>query len=63
MKDCKQQALAKEKVKEMMHEARLMRYFNHENIVRIHGVAVCREPPMIIIEMVHFRLLPHHTDE
>lgn len=43
---------AKEKIKEMMHEARLMRYFDHENVVKIHGVAVCREPLMIIIEMV-----------
>ncbi|KAM3723591.1 Fer-related kinase [Dirofilaria immitis] len=52
IKDKKQLEQAKEKVKEMMHEARLMRYFDHENVVKIHGVAVCREPLMIIIEMV-----------
>uniref|UniRef100_A0A0R3S0I9 Protein kinase domain-containing protein n=1 Tax=Elaeophora elaphi TaxID=1147741 RepID=A0A0R3S0I9_9BILA len=36
------------KTREMMHEARLMRYFDHKNVVKIHGVAVCREPLMII---------------
>ncbi|CAG9539126.1 unnamed protein product [Cercopithifilaria johnstoni] len=43
----------KEKIKEMMHEARLMRYFDHENVIKMHGVAVCREPLMIIIEMIN----------
>lgn len=52
IKDVKQQEQAKEKVKEMMHEARLMRYFDHENVVKIHGVALCSEPLMIVIEMV-----------
>uniref|UniRef100_A0A1I7VTF4 receptor protein-tyrosine kinase n=1 Tax=Loa loa TaxID=7209 RepID=A0A1I7VTF4_LOALO len=53
IKDKKNIQQAKEKIKEMMHEARLMRYFNHENVVKILGVAVCREPLMIIIEMVN----------
>lgn len=45
-------ALRKEKIKEMMHEARLMRHYDHDNIVRIYGVAVDREPLMIVIELV-----------
>ncbi|VIO91502.1 Uncharacterized protein BM_BM7313 [Brugia malayi] len=53
IKDKKNIQQAKEKIKEMMHEARLMRYFDHENVVKIHGVAVCREPLMIIIELVN----------
>ncbi|VDN03160.1 unnamed protein product [Thelazia callipaeda] len=53
VKDKNQLQQAKMKVKEMMHEARLMRYFHHVNVVKIHGVAVCREPLMIIIEMVN----------
>uniref|UniRef100_F1L0I7 Tyrosine-protein kinase n=1 Tax=Ascaris suum TaxID=6253 RepID=F1L0I7_ASCSU len=51
-KEGAQQERAKEKVKEMMHEARLMRFFNHPNVIKIHGVAVCREPLMIVIEKV-----------
>lgn len=42
----------KAKAAEMMHEARMMRDLVHENVVRLHGVAVCREPLMIILEMV-----------
>uniref|UniRef100_A0A914ZR39 Tyrosine-protein kinase n=3 Tax=Parascaris univalens TaxID=6257 RepID=A0A914ZR39_PARUN len=45
-------AHAKEKIKEMMHEARLMRHYDHVNIVRMYGVAVDYEPLMIIIELV-----------
>lgn len=48
-----QMAFRKEKIKEMMHEARLMRQYDHDNIVRIYGVAVDREPLMIIIELVN----------
>ncbi|VDM91879.1 unnamed protein product [Litomosoides sigmodontis] len=47
-----QMAFRKEKIKEMMHEARLMRHYDHDNIVRIYGVAVDREPLMIVIELV-----------
>lgn len=47
-----QMALRKEHIKEMMHEARLMRHYDHDNVVRIYGVAVDREPLMIIIELV-----------
>ncbi|KHN82011.1 Tyrosine-protein kinase transforming protein Fps [Toxocara canis] len=51
--DEKQMEKAKEKIKEMMHEARLMRNFRHVNVVRMYGVAVCREPLMIILEKVN----------
>ncbi|VDN45019.1 unnamed protein product [Gongylonema pulchrum] len=49
-------ALRKEHIKEMMHEARLMRHYDHDNVVRIYGVAVDREPLMIIIELVSNKL-------
>ncbi|VDO19016.1 unnamed protein product [Heligmosomoides polygyrus] len=44
--------LCKAKIKEMMKEARLMRNFNHKNIVRIYGVAVDEQPLYIILELV-----------
>ncbi|CAJ0579670.1 unnamed protein product, partial [Mesorhabditis spiculigera] len=46
------QAMDKEKIKELMKEARLMRNFAHPNVVRIYGVAVLREPVMIVMELV-----------
>ncbi|KHN78389.1 Tyrosine-protein kinase Fer, partial [Toxocara canis] len=52
VKDEAQLIHAKEKIKEMMHEARLMRHYDHDNVVRIYGVAVDREPLMILIELV-----------
>ncbi|VDM50147.1 unnamed protein product [Toxocara canis] len=36
----------------MMHEARLMRHYDHVNVVRMYGVAVDCEPLMIVIELV-----------
>ncbi|VDK60941.1 unnamed protein product [Anisakis simplex] len=53
IKDKKQLEKAKEKIKEMMHEARLMRNFRHVNVVRMYGVAVCHEPLMILLEKVN----------
>ncbi|KAJ1365995.1 hypothetical protein KIN20_026504 [Parelaphostrongylus tenuis] len=44
--------LCKAKIKEMMREARLMRNFNHKNIVRIYGVAVDKQPLYILLELV-----------
>ncbi|KJH43207.1 SH2 domain protein [Dictyocaulus viviparus] len=44
--------LSKAKIKEMMKEARLMRNFNHRNIVRIYGVAVDEQPIYILLELV-----------
>ncbi|KAL6739158.1 hypothetical protein Aduo_012641 [Ancylostoma duodenale] len=44
--------LCKAKIKEMMKEARLMRNFKHNNIVRIYGVAVDEQPLYILLELV-----------
>ncbi|KAK6747464.1 hypothetical protein RB195_000579 [Necator americanus] len=44
--------LCKAKIKEMMKEARLMRNFKHNNIVRIYGVAVDEQPLFILLELV-----------
>ncbi|PIO56371.1 protein tyrosine kinase, partial [Teladorsagia circumcincta] len=44
--------ISKEKIKEMMQEARLMRELNHPNVVRIYGVALLEHPLYIILEYV-----------
>ncbi|VDK51592.1 unnamed protein product [Anisakis simplex] len=44
--------LNKEQLKELLHEARLMRLFKHENILKTYGVAVHKEPIMIILELI-----------
>uniref|UniRef100_A0A0M3I8G2 Tyrosine-protein kinase n=1 Tax=Ascaris lumbricoides TaxID=6252 RepID=A0A0M3I8G2_ASCLU len=44
--------MSKEKIKEMMKEARLMRNYDHPNIVRMYGVAVEHEPLLIVMELV-----------
>ncbi|VDM42624.1 unnamed protein product [Toxocara canis] len=44
--------LSREQLKEMMHESRLMRLFKHENVLRTYGIAVFKEPIMIILELV-----------
>ncbi|XGW28690.1 hypothetical protein V3C99_008463, partial [Haemonchus contortus] len=51
--------LCKAKIKEMMREARLMRNFRHENIVRIYGVAVDEQPLYIILELMTGGALNH----
>uniref|UniRef100_A0AC34QTS6 Protein kinase domain-containing protein n=1 Tax=Panagrolaimus sp. JU765 TaxID=591449 RepID=A0AC34QTS6_9BILA len=54
VKLAKNTAMTKEKIKEMMREARLMRNFSyHPNIVQLYGVAVEREPLMIVMELVN----------
>lgn len=35
-----------------MHEARLMRMFDHPNVIRLHGVAALQEPLMLVMELV-----------
>ncbi|KAH7730509.1 Protein kinase domain containing protein [Aphelenchoides avenae] len=52
VKLAKTTAMNKEKIKEMMKEARLMRNFDHENVVRLFGVCVDREPLMIVMELI-----------
>ncbi|CAD6195507.1 unnamed protein product [Caenorhabditis auriculariae] len=44
--------LNKQKIKEMMNEARFMRNFTHKNVVRMHGVAVNEQPIYILLELV-----------
>ncbi|VDO90253.1 unnamed protein product [Haemonchus placei] len=36
-----------------MHEARLMRHFDHPNVVKFYGVAAGQEPLMVIMELAN----------
>uniref|UniRef100_A0AC34R5A0 Non-specific protein-tyrosine kinase n=1 Tax=Panagrolaimus sp. JU765 TaxID=591449 RepID=A0AC34R5A0_9BILA len=45
--------VTKEKLAEIMHEVRIMLALNHENIVRMYGVALCRAPLLIVLDLVH----------
>ncbi|CAD5234749.1 unnamed protein product [Bursaphelenchus xylophilus] len=44
--------MTKDKIEEIMNEARLMRMLRHENIVRCYGVSADHEPLMILMEFV-----------
>ena len=44
--------LTKAKIKELMREARLVRFFKNPNVVRTYGVAVDEQPLFILLEMV-----------
>uniref|UniRef100_A0A914ZEI0 Tyrosine-protein kinase n=1 Tax=Parascaris univalens TaxID=6257 RepID=A0A914ZEI0_PARUN len=52
IKIAKTDKMTKEKIKEMMKEARLMRNYDHPNVVKIYGVVVEREPLMIVMEFI-----------
>ncbi|KAI3422449.1 hypothetical protein GPALN_012958 [Globodera pallida] len=45
------QTSTKDQIKEFMNEARIMRQFDHKNVIKFHGVAVGQEPLMIVMEL------------
>uniref|UniRef100_A0A1I7Y4Q2 Tyrosine-protein kinase n=1 Tax=Steinernema glaseri TaxID=37863 RepID=A0A1I7Y4Q2_9BILA len=52
IKQMKCGVLTKQKIEELMKEARLMRPLHHPNVVRFYGVAADMEPLLIIMELV-----------
>ncbi|KAI1697166.1 protein tyrosine kinase domain-containing protein [Ditylenchus destructor] len=43
---------SKEKIEELMSEARMMRHLDHPNIVKMYGVATAVEPLFIVMELL-----------
>ncbi|KAF7633899.1 Tyrosine-protein kinase [Meloidogyne graminicola] len=53
----------KEQIKEFMNEARIMRKFKHPNVIQSYGVAVGREPLMIVMELATNGALKDYLQE
>uniref|UniRef100_A0A914P044 Tyrosine-protein kinase n=1 Tax=Panagrolaimus davidi TaxID=227884 RepID=A0A914P044_9BILA len=52
VKSARTTVVTKEEIKEMMREARIMRNYVYQNVVRIYGVALDDDPIMIVMELV-----------
>ncbi|KAI6216928.1 Tyrosine-protein kinase [Aphelenchoides besseyi] len=53
VKLAKTSEMSKEKIKEIMKEARMMRNYEHPNVVKLYGVCVESEPLLIVMELIH----------
>lgn len=51
LKLAKLDAMTKDQIQDFMKEARLMRDFDHPNVVRLYGVAATQEPLMLVMEL------------
>lgn len=51
LKLAKLDAMTKDQIQGFMKEARLMRDFDHPNVVRLYGVAATQEPLMLVMEL------------